>query len=160
MIVQTNSYSITLNTTRAQSRQLQIFTTKKIQEGFPTNPRCKILTNHRRTLVSGRKSTGESKGKRFEGYVPPAGSNNCRLDRQSKHRRALERQIEGKRERERAIDRRGRRDRSRRGKTRRFVRETTFVARRLWTLIKHGVALHLFSRILSLSRQEGRERER
>lgn len=65
--------------------------------------------------------------KSFEGYVPLAGSNNCRLDRQSKHQGLFcEKSMDRKREKDRKWRKR---------KTRRIVRAETDVAR-LWTLIK------------------------
>jgi len=50
--------------------------------------------NHSGILVNGRTSTTKTRG-RLEGYVSLAGSNNCRLDRQSKHRELFR---EGERE--------------------------------------------------------------
>lgn len=76
--------------------------------------------NYPGILVNGRKSTTKTRG-RFEGYISLAGSNNCRLDRQSKHREPLSR---GGREKER----------KRRG-TWRFLRGGNAIARP-WTLIE------------------------
>lgn len=70
----------------------------------------------------------EEKRKRFVGYIPLAGSNNCRLDRQRKHRVLSKWGIKRDRERERREG--GRHEGS-------FVRGTATA--RLWTLIKPNI---------------------